>query len=54
MLGFFAELDCDQTKTLDEEELSEAAWFQRDEIEVEPDDISLTNEMICLFKQGGL
>ena len=54
LLGFFAELDGDQTITLDEEELSEAAWFQRDEIEVEPDDISLTNEMICLFKQGGL
>lgn len=52
LLGFFAELDGSDEITLDEEELSMAAWFQRSEIDVPPDDISLTNEMMMAFKNG--
>jgi NAD+ diphosphatase len=50
LLGFYAELDGDPTITLDEEELSEAVWVERDKIDVEFDNLSLTNEMIVHFK----
>jgi len=52
LLGFFSELDGDDTITLDEEELAMAAWFKRDEISVKPDNVSLTNEMMMAFKNG--
>ena len=52
LLGFFAELDGSPEITLDEEELAMADWFPRDEIPVEPDGISLTNEMMMAFKNG--
>jgi NAD+ diphosphatase len=50
LLGFYAELDGDPTITLDEEELSEAVWMDRDKIDVKFDNMSLTNEMIVNFK----
>lgn len=50
LLGFFAELDGDDTVTLDQEELALAEWFEREEILVKADDLSLTNEMIMKFK----
>lgn len=53
LLGFFAELDGDDTISLDYEELALAAWFERDSINVEEEDLSLTNEMIMRFKNGG-
>jgi len=52
LLGFFAELDGDDTITLDEEELAMAAWFKRDDMPMEPDNVSLTNEMMMYFKNG--
>ncbi|MGL6198551.1 MAG: NAD(+) diphosphatase [Lachnospiraceae bacterium] len=52
LFGFFAELDGDDTITLDEEELSMAGWFKRDELPVKPDRVSLTNEMMMAFKNG--
>ena len=50
LMGYFAELDGDATITLDEEELSEAGWFRREDILIEDDEISLTREMIHKFK----
>ncbi len=50
--GFFAELDGNDEITMDEEELSEAAWFHRNEITIQDDTISLTREMIMAFKAG--
>lgn len=50
MIGFFADLDGDDTIVLQEDELSEAGWYHRDEI---PDDeltISVGSEMKMLFK----
>ena len=38
--------------TLDEEELSVAEWFEREEIPVHQKTVSLTNEMILNFKAG--
>lgn len=52
MIGFFAELDGDDTIILEENELSEAAWYHKNEI---PDDevtISVGSEMKMAFKYG--
>ena len=53
LAGYFCEVDGDPTIRMDQEELSVAEWFQRDAMPVEPEDLSLTNEMIIHFKQGG-
>lgn len=52
LCGFFAEVDGDTTVTLEEEELAESRWFEREEITLEADDFSLTREMIMEFKEG--
>ena len=52
LLGFWCEVDGDDTITMDEEELSVAEWIGRDEITMEYDGISLTNEMIMWFKNA--
>jgi NAD+ diphosphatase len=52
LIGYFAELNGDSKITLDEDELSEAVWIKRDEIEIEGDGLSLTNEMILKFKNN--
>lgn len=52
MVGFFAKLDGDDKVTLDTNELAEARWFTPDEIDWELDDVSLTYEMIRMFKEG--
>ena len=52
LFGFFCDLDGDDAISLDEEELSMAVWMDRDQI---PDDeygISLTREMMTVFKNG--
>lgn len=54
LMGFFAEVDgsCDIIK--DDEELSEAVWFERENIPESKSEISLTNEMIEVFRLGRL
>ncbi|MDD6042804.1 MAG: NAD(+) diphosphatase [Eubacteriaceae bacterium] len=52
LLGFFCDLDGKEKITIDEQELSEAEWFHRDEMNVEDDGISLTREMMMAFKRG--
>lgn len=54
MIGFFAELEGDDTITLQESELSEARWFSREEIPDMPSHISIGQEMIRMFKEGKL
>ena len=53
LFGFFCEVDGSSQIVLDEEELSVAEWFEREEIPVSEKTVSLTNEMILHFKQGG-
>ena len=53
MIGFFAKLDGDPAITLQESELGEAKWFSRDEVPDLPSTISVGQEMISLFKNGG-
>lgn len=52
LMGFYAELDGDDTITMQEDELSEALWFHRSEIPRDYSAISLTGEMIEMFRQG--
>lgn len=52
LFGFFCEVDGSSEVVLDEDELGEAVWFEREEIPVTEKTVSLTNEMILLFKQG--
>ena len=52
MIGFYAELDGDDSIRLQEDELAEAGWYTREEI---PDDevlISVGSEMKMAFKYG--
>ena len=51
-LGYFCDLDGDDTICLDEEELSMAEWYHRDEMPCEDDGISLTREMVRVFVEG--
>ena len=51
LFGFFAEVDGDTTIQLDENELSTAEWFEREDIPVKDISVSLTNEMILHFRQ---
>ena len=53
LCGFFCEVDGDTDITLDTEELAVGEWFDRDNIPVEDDGVSLTREMIGVFKIGG-
>ena len=52
MIGFTAELDGDDTITLQEEELSEAGWYTRDQVELYGSCISVGHEMMAAFKAG--
>lgn len=52
LFGFYAEVDGSTEIVLEEEELSEAEWFEREEIPVQETGDSLTNEMIIRFKNG--
>lgn len=52
LMGFYCDLDGDDTIHLDETELSMAQWFTREDIPAHDDGISLTREMIRVFREG--
>ena len=52
LAGFFCEVDGDDTIKMDENELKYAEWVSRENVELQPNDYSLTNEMMKLFKSG--
>lgn len=52
LMGFFCRLDGQEDIVLDQDELSEAQWFRREEMPVKPNDLSLTNAMMMAFKRG--
>lgn len=54
MIGFTAELDGDDTIRLQKEELSEAGWYTRDQVEDYSPCISVGHEMMRAFKSGTL
>ena len=53
LMGFFCDLDGDDTIRLDRNELKFAEWVRREDIEPQKLDYSLTGEMMQLFKAGG-
>ena len=50
LFGFFCDVDGDDTLTVDHEELSMAQWVERDKIPDQGNNISLTKEMMMLFR----
>ena len=52
LMGFFCDLDGDGTIHLDENELSHAAWYPRNDLPAQDDGFSLTREMIRIFGEG--
>ena len=52
LLGYFCDLDGDDTIRIDENELSMAGWYDRHNLPAEDDGISLTREMIRIFGEG--
>lgn len=54
LLGFFCQLDGDDTITMDTQELSTAQWFHRDQMPAHNDGISLTREMMEVFEKNRL
>ena len=50
LFGFFCELDGSDEIIIEEDELAMAKWVTPEEIFETPENFSLTNEMICKFK----
>ena len=50
LAGFFCEADGSDTIRMDDSELKSACWCRPDEIELQPQQHSLTNEMMQLFR----
>ena len=51
-IGYFCDLDGDDTIRIDENELSEAGWYHRYDLPAKDDGISLTREMIRIFSEN--
>ena len=52
LMGFYCDVDGDDTIKMDESELKYAQWVPREEIELQPLEYSLTNEMMKMFKES--
>ena len=52
LVGFYCDVDGDDAIRMDEGELKIAEWRAREDVELQPDDYSLTNEMMKMFKEG--
>ncbi len=52
LVGFFCEADGDDEIRMDESELKLAVWKTREEVELQSAQLSLTNEMMSVFKEG--
>ncbi len=52
LTGFFCEADGEGRIVMDENELKYAEWVERKDIVLQPNNLSLTNEMMRIFKEG--
>ena len=50
LAGFYCDVDGSTEIHMDDKELKEAVWVRREDVEGQPDDFSLTNEMMMVFK----
>lgn len=54
LVGFFCEAESIGEIHMDENELKYAEWVKREDVVLQPDDLSLTNEMMKRFKEGNI
>ena len=52
LAGFYCDVDGSTEIKLDRNELKEAVWVERKDVEGQPHDLSLTNEMMVVFREG--
>lgn len=52
LAGFYCDVDGDDTIKMDPSELKYAEWVERKDIELQPTNFSLTNEMMRMFRDG--
>lgn len=52
LVGFYCEADGDCEINMDKDELKYAEWVKREDVVLQPNDLSLTNEMMKMFKEG--
>lgn len=52
LMGFYCEVDGDDTIRMDASELKYAEWVKREDIVLQPNEYSLTNEMMKRFQDG--
>ncbi|MCR4585498.1 MAG: NAD(+) diphosphatase [Lachnospiraceae bacterium] len=52
LVGYFCEADGEDPIRMDEGELKYAEWVKREDIVLQPNNLSLTNEMMKVFKEG--
>lgn len=53
LAGFYCDVDGPTEIHMDTGELKEAVWVRREDVVGQPNDYSLTNEMMLLFRDGG-
>ena len=53
LAGFYCDVDGSAEIRMDAAELKEALWVRREDVVGQPNDFSLTNEMMLLFRDGG-
>ena len=51
-MGFYCDVDGDDTIMMDASELKYASWVKKEDIVLQPRNYSLTNEMMKRFKEG--
>ncbi len=52
LVGFYCDADGDCEIHMDKNELKYAEWVKREDIELQPNNLSLTNEMMRMFKES--
>ena len=52
LIGFFCDAADEGDIHMDENELKYAEWIKREDIVLQPNNFSLTNEMMRVFKDG--
>ena len=52
LMGFYCDVDGDDSIRIDPSELKYAEWVKREDIVLQPSDYSLTNEMMKMFKEN--
>ena len=52
LVGFYCDADGDSAIRMDPDELKYADWVRREEIVLQPNSLSLTNEMMRNFRDG--